>query len=83
MLFRSTTDRATAAEDTIIISTVNDWHRWSVTQMVRAWVANPATNRGLIIKGSGATSVEYSYVASEYWWANELTPRLVVRYSAP
>jgi hypothetical protein len=79
----TTTDRAAAAENTITISTVNDWHRWSVTQMVRAWVANPANNRGLIIKGSGATSVEYSYVASEYWWANELTPRLVVRYSAP
>jgi hypothetical protein len=79
----TTTDRAATATDTILVNTVNDWHRWSITPMVQSWVANPASNRGLIIKGNGATSVEYSYVASEYWWATELTPRLVVRYTAP
>lgn len=77
------TDRTAALVDSTVVNTVNAWHTWDITSAVQQWVASPGTNRGVILKGAGATSVEYSYVASEYWWSPELTPRLVIQYSTP
>jgi hypothetical protein len=62
------------------VSSVNDWHEWDITPLVQSWLSSPATNRGVLLKGDGATSVEYIYASSEYWWASNLTPRLVIRY---
>ena len=66
---------------TLEVSTVNDWHEWDITDLVKSWVASPASNYGVIFKGRGPTSVEYTYAASEYWWALTLTPKLTVRYA--
>ena len=65
------------------VFTISDWHEWDVTGLVQGWYANPSTNQGVILRGSGTTSVEYLYATSEYWWALTFSPRLVVRYSTP
>ncbi|MCD6518678.1 MAG: DNRLRE domain-containing protein [Anaerolineae bacterium] len=75
------TDLAGTPVATTIVDTIDSWHRWDITSLVQGWVNNPGTNRGVILKGRGPTSVEYSYAASEYWWAQELSPRLVIRYT--
>jgi hypothetical protein len=64
-------------------STVNTWHQWDVTGLVQGWMASPTTNHGLIIKGSGDTSVEYKYATANYWWALTSSPKLTIRYSTP
>jgi hypothetical protein len=62
---------------------VGTWHEWDVTSLVRTWAANPSSNRGVILKGDGSTSVEYSFASSEYWWGYSYSPKLVVRYTTP
>jgi hypothetical protein len=76
-------DRAATPSTAKVVNSVNDWHEWDVTSLVRSWAANPSTNRGMILKGDGLTSVEYSYASSEYWWGYSLSPKLVVRYTTP
>jgi len=65
------------------IYTINEWHEWDITPLVQGWVAVPASNYGLVLKGSGTTSVEYTYATADYWWAQTYSPKLVVRYSTP
>jgi len=74
-------DRAAAPEAAQMVNSVNAWHEWDITNLVRAWASNPTSNRGVILKGDGLTSVEYSYASSEYWWGYSFSPRLVVRYT--
>ena len=75
------TDREADPEASRFVDSINDWHEWDITDLVQGWVLAPGTNRGVILKGDGTVSVEYSFAASEYWWAQTLAPKLVVRYS--
>ena len=77
------TDLSAGPEDTIFVNVLGAWNTWNLTALTQSWVSSPASNYGVIVKAEGLTSVEYSYAASEYWWATELSPRLVVRYSTP
>jgi hypothetical protein len=45
------------------------------------WVANAPSNRGVILKGDGPTSVEYTFASSEYWWSQHYAPKLTIRYT--
>ena len=76
-------DRAEAAVASRVVNAVGTWHEWDVTSLVRTWAANPSSNRGVILKGDGSTSVEYSFASSEYWWGYSYSPKLVVRYTTP
>jgi hypothetical protein len=76
-------DRAAAAVAAQMVNSVSAWHEWDITSLVRTWASNPSSNCGVILKGDGLTSVEYSYASSEYWWGYSFSPRLVVRYTAP
>jgi hypothetical protein len=75
------TDRDATPISSQVVNTIDTWYEWDVTALVGEWVANPASNQGVILKGSGATSVEYYFAASEYWWALDESPRLTVRIS--
>jgi hypothetical protein len=77
------TDRSGTATATLFVSAVNVWNQWEITPLVQGWVNDPASNYGMVLKASGEISVEYLYATSGYWWAPELSPRLVVRYTAP
>jgi len=75
-------DRGDVVLDSTVANTVDEWFEWDITPIVQDWVSGQSPNRGVILKGTGMTSVEYLFASSEYWWAQGLTPRLVVRYSA-
>ena len=70
-------DREALAADCVVLSALNRWFSFDVTDIVREWVANPASNSGLAIKGSGSTSVRYGFASSEYGDAT-FRPHLVV-----
>jgi hypothetical protein len=73
------TDRDEAPESTVLLDAENAWFSLDVTSMVREWVANPATNRGVALKGEGGTSVQYEFSSCE-WEDVTLRPQLVVSY---
>lgn len=66
---------------TTVVNAVNTWHEWDVTPLVQTWVSKTAPNQGMILVGEGATSVEYLFASSDYWWDLTISPRLTVRYS--
>ncbi|MFH1086278.1 MAG: DNRLRE domain-containing protein, partial [Chloroflexota bacterium] len=80
---QAATDLAATASAATLVSAINVWNEWDLTGLVQGWVNTPASNRGVVLKGSGLTAVEYSYATSEYWWALNLSPKLVLRYTAP
>lgn len=55
-----------------------DFYSWDVTEMAQLWVANPASNYGILLVGEGL-SVEYQFRTSQIGSEN-LRPYLVVTY---
>lgn len=54
------------------------FYSWDVTQMAQQWVADPASNYGVLLVGEGL-SVQYQFRTSNYP-SESLRPYLVVRY---
>ena len=73
------TDRDEVAENTVLLDAENYWFSLDVTDMVREWVADPSSNRGLVIKGEGGTSVQYEFASAE-WEDVAFRPQLVVSW---
>ena len=71
------TDRDAAASSTISVDTLGRWYSWDITDMVRTWAADATQNQGVILKGSGGTSVEYDFASMESADAT-IRPRLIV-----
>ena len=71
-------DREAAATNTFLADAASRWYSLDVTALARAWAADPAQNQGLVLKGSGGTSVEYNLASKESADAS-LRPRLVVQ----
>ncbi len=74
-------DLAATPTSSQLVNAVDTWFNWEVTDLVQLWLANPASNRGMILKGDGPTSVEYSFASSEYWWSQHYAPKLTIRYT--
>lgn len=55
------------------------WVTLDVTDMVRAWAANPESNLGMLLHDEGGNSVEYDFASSEHSSAS-LRPKLVIQY---
>ena len=60
------------------VATVNDWHRWDITGLVREWSAGVRPNHGLLLKSD--PGVDVSYTSSESTDATH-QPRLVIEYA--
>ena len=58
------------------------WSTFDVTPLVRDWVANPQNNRGLILRGSGADPVAYSFASANYPMTS-VRPQLVIDHTIP
>jgi hypothetical protein len=43
------------------------WHILDVTEAVRAWLAHPEENNGLLLEGSDEVSMEVRFASSEYY----------------
>ncbi|MBC7265222.1 MAG: DNRLRE domain-containing protein [Chloroflexi bacterium] len=81
-------DRASVAEDIETLQPLLPSEKrviaWSVTNMVRDWVANPATNYGMILIGTG-NKQEFWFASSDYCYGDyaQRRPKLVVNYYLP
>jgi hypothetical protein len=73
-------DRELTPVITLTLNAAECWYSVDVTSLVQRWVSEPGTNYGLILKGSGSVSVEYSLGARESTDSNR-QPRLYVRSS--
>lgn len=59
-------DRTADPLATRTVLTSSGWYTFEVTTLVRGWVANPQANQGLVLRGSGANSVAYSFASANY-----------------
>jgi len=64
------------------VSLLRTWYEFDVSELVRGWVNNRQTNYGLLLRGSGAASVSYSFASANYP-SISLRPQLVIDYTAP
>jgi hypothetical protein len=77
-----TGDRADKPLFDVTVSAAGQWIEADVTEAVRAWLNNPASNRGLLLKGGGEVSVEY-YVTGPAWLETSQRPQLVLSWEVP
>ncbi len=75
-------DREADEIDLAVFDATNTWFTFDVTSLVREWVADPAGNHGLVLKGAGSVSVQYE-IASREWGDSSLRPRLEIAYLRP
>ncbi len=59
------------------VSAADVWYSWDVTAAVQEWLANPATNLGLLLRSQVSGSAVYHFSSSEdnAW---DLRPKLVI-----
>lgn len=71
-------------EDTQTINKIPGFKSWTVTTMVQEWMADPATNRGLLLNSDPAQPRDrFRYFASMENPVTTLHPYLEVSYSVP
>ncbi|MBN1399273.1 MAG: DNRLRE domain-containing protein, partial [Anaerolineae bacterium] len=75
-------DRDALVGDSRPMESENAWVSLDVTDMVRDWALDPASNHGLILKGTGGVAVQYGLSSSE-WDDPAFRPQLVVRADLP
>ena len=77
-------DYAAVPEATTSISgaEAGTWKELDVTSLVAQWVANPASNNGLLIKTVGSVYTKYRFSSSENW-NTAWHPYLEVTYGTP
>ncbi len=70
------------AEDSQDIGTDVGYKVWDITNMVKDWVSNPATNYGVLINSdSQASQDSYRYFASSEYSDSTKRPKLVITYT--
>lgn len=74
------TDRDAQALSTALVSGISRWVDWDVTRLVQAWVSNPSSNMGMILKSFTTVGVQYHFASSEYGNIG-LRPKLTIQYS--
>ena len=64
------------------VSTLSTWYSFDITALVAQWVANPGSNYGLLLRGSGSDSVSYSFASANYP-SLSVRPQLHIEYMVP
>ncbi|NLS76923.1 MAG: DNRLRE domain-containing protein, partial [Chloroflexi bacterium] len=75
-------DRAEQPVASANVSSANAWYEWDVTALAQAWLANPAANQGVVLRGSGDVATEFAFASAEHWnpsWR----PKLTLSYQGP
>ncbi len=70
-----------AAEDTQILNELAGYRSWSITNMVREWIANPENNFGLLIQGETTENETSRNFAGSESITTTIRPRLVISYT--
>ena len=65
-----------------VVQGIDHWYRIDITQAVQDWVADPESNYGLVITGSGRASKQVTMASSEHMPADK-RPSLMITYSVP
>ena len=65
-----------------LVQGINHWYEVDVTDAVRGWVGDPASNHGLLLTGSGDAAKDVTMYSSE-WLNLAYRPQLVVTYTLP
>ena len=73
-------DRALVPEGSFSMTRGQSWSEFDITALVQTWVNQPASNWGVIVKGSGPTSTEYNFASSDHW-SLSWRPKLTLEYS--
>ncbi len=67
-----------------IPSPCNEWVDLDVTSLVQDWVADPGSNRGLLLKLTNQSgSVEYVIDSSYFWLTTTTRPKLTIIWAEP
>jgi hypothetical protein len=74
-------DRRINPEASKFVYFANQWYEWDITSVVQRWVANPVSNRGLLLTGSDV-SQEVRFYSSE-WPSLQQRPKLTLEYTIP
>ncbi len=62
---------------------VGSWIELDITPLVQKWVADPASNQGLVLREQATTKyTRYRLTSSDYWFA-EFGPHVQVTYRTP
>lgn len=75
-------DRSEAMYAARTVSTLSTWYSFDITALVAQWVANPGSNYGLLLRGSGSDSVSYSFASANYP-SLSVRPQLQIEYMVP
>ena len=62
--------------------TPGQWYTWTIPALVEAWLNDPSSNNGLIIKGRDGPNVQFSISSSDSPYQN-LHPFLTISYRLP
>jgi len=73
-------DRAGIETQVIALGDVGQWYSLDVTALAQSWLADPAANYGMILRGDSPQSMEYRFNSAEHWEVG-YRPRLVVTYT--
>ena len=71
-------DRMITPADSVLMAQANTWYNLNVTDLVRQWVLNPASNKGMILKAGTAPNVGYGLRSSDYSSAPDYRPKLTI-----
>lgn len=80
---RGQTDSVSTPTDSKILLNSNTWVSFDLTSLVAQWVANPASNHGVLLKGPGVGSMYFKIPASEYTMPADARPKLQVNFELP
>jgi len=72
-------DRGSEPAAIVALSNPGRWYSFDIAALVQGWVNDPTSNRGLVIKGAGSSSVLY-YFASSDEVGLAWHPRLTITY---
>ena len=64
-----------------LVDGVNKWYDLDLTDLVQQWIANPESNKGLLLKGQGASN--HVALASSQYPDTRLHPALIITYNLP
>ncbi|MBM3189343.1 MAG: DNRLRE domain-containing protein, partial [Chloroflexi bacterium] len=59
-------DRSGEARSSLQLDAERQWFALDITALAREWHADPSSNHGLILKGSGSAAVEYHIASREH-----------------
>jgi hypothetical protein len=74
------TDREISPTVSIELGQIARWYSFDVTELARLWLANPAQNQGVLLRGEASQAMEYQFWSAENSMM-EYRPRLVVTYT--